>query len=310
MLLTIWQPIDELLAASWSKLASFLSNSPTDGQEALEKIELRVPDLVLTDLQMPELNGLQLVEAIRDRFPQVPAVLMTAKGSEDIAVEALDRGAASYVPKRHLSDNLLETVWRVLAAARKTESHRQIMNRMTEMTWVLENDLSLLSDVVAHIGQLLRERDILTENETIRVTTGIDEALLNAYYHGNLEIDSRIKNEDPAQYEQLANERRVQPPFHDRRIRLTAKLARDSSTFVVGDDGSGFDSDSLSTASTSDFLERRSGRGLILMRSFMDDVSFNRAGNEVTLVKRSQQANARKVETLEETGSTVFQIEE
>src|SRR5690349_13770360 len=71
-----------------------------DGKEALQQIERVAPDLVLTDLQMPEMNGLELVAAVKRDYPFVPVVLMTAQGSEDLAAEALRRGAASYVPKR------------------------------------------------------------------------------------------------------------------------------------------------------------------------------------------------------------------
>jgi CheY-like chemotaxis protein len=56
-----------------------------DGAVALEKIRNRVPDLVLTDMQMPNMDGLQLVEAIRSRYPAVPVILVTGEGSEDLA---------------------------------------------------------------------------------------------------------------------------------------------------------------------------------------------------------------------------------
>ena len=73
--------------------------------------------MVLTDLNMPEMNGLQLVEAARGDFPAVPVVLMTALGSEEIAVEALQKGAASYVPKRNLAQDIADTLDRVVAVA-------------------------------------------------------------------------------------------------------------------------------------------------------------------------------------------------
>src|SRR5258708_1674282 len=89
-----------------------------NGQEALAVMQKNLPDLVLTDMQMPQMDGLQLVEEIRGRFPSVPVVLMTAHGSEEIAVEALKKGAASYVPKRNLAEDLSETIDNVLAVAR------------------------------------------------------------------------------------------------------------------------------------------------------------------------------------------------
>src|SRR4051812_29926040 len=76
------------------------------GREALARMERGVPDLVATDLDMPVMNGLQLVEAVRRQYPTVPVILMTAHGSEEIAALALRKGAASYVPKTYLEMDL------------------------------------------------------------------------------------------------------------------------------------------------------------------------------------------------------------
>ena len=75
-----------------------------NGREALNDIRKLVPDLVLTDMNMPERDGLGLVNAVRLHYPHVPVILMTAHGSDDLAIEALEQGAASYVPKSHLND--------------------------------------------------------------------------------------------------------------------------------------------------------------------------------------------------------------
>src|SRR5437870_2590358 len=88
--------------------------SAANGVEALEVFKREIPDVVLTDMQMPEMDGLQLVQEIRARYPSVPVILMTAHGSEEIAVEALQKGAASYVPKRNLAKDLSETISSVL----------------------------------------------------------------------------------------------------------------------------------------------------------------------------------------------------
>src|SRR6516165_12456236 len=77
-----------------------------DGRAALKALAKEPPDLVLTDMHMPNLNGLELVEQIRGNHPLIPVILMTAFGSEDLAVEALRKGAASYVPKRVLAEEL------------------------------------------------------------------------------------------------------------------------------------------------------------------------------------------------------------
>ena len=64
-----------------------------NGREALAQLAQQRPALVLTDLEMPEMNGLELVREIKQRFVGLPVVLMTAAGSEEIAVQALRAGA-------------------------------------------------------------------------------------------------------------------------------------------------------------------------------------------------------------------------
>ncbi len=71
-----------------------------DGRRPSTRSSGRLPAVVLTDLQMPEMDGLALVQEIRDQFPRLPVILMTAYGSEDVAIQALRAGAANYVPKK------------------------------------------------------------------------------------------------------------------------------------------------------------------------------------------------------------------
>src|SRR3990172_8617795 len=74
-------------------------------------------ELVLTDLRMPEMDGLELVKTIAVDFPLLPVILMTAHGSGSLALQALEQGAGCYVPKTQLADRLLETVRRMLGKA-------------------------------------------------------------------------------------------------------------------------------------------------------------------------------------------------
>jgi len=75
-----------------------------NASEALARMKDAVPDLVITDLQMPTMDGLELVAAARVHYPDVPVILITAYGSEMLAVEALEQGATTYVPKSGSSE--------------------------------------------------------------------------------------------------------------------------------------------------------------------------------------------------------------
>ena len=73
-----------------------------------------------------------------------------------------------------------------------------------------------------------------------------------------------------------------------RRIHVLVTLSPSEARFVIRDEGPGFDPESVPDPTDPANLERESGRGLLLMRTFMDEVRFNQAGNEVTLIKRRQ----------------------
>ncbi len=98
------------------------------GQEALAVLGRETCAAVVTDLHMPGMDGLELVEAIRDRHPLTPIALMTAEGSEETAVKALQGGAASYVSKHALERELLDTLDQVLAAARIDRRRQRCSN--------------------------------------------------------------------------------------------------------------------------------------------------------------------------------------
>src|SRR5262249_22674824 len=86
------------------------------------------PELVLDDLQMPVMNGLDLIAAVRKDYRLVPVILMTAQGSEEIAAQALRLGAASYVPKRRLADDLAPTAGRILLGSLEDRAGHQLMH--------------------------------------------------------------------------------------------------------------------------------------------------------------------------------------
>src|SRR5438445_779607 len=110
-------PVDRRLAGVVVKSnAVWTTAYATNGREALEVIRQSPPDLVLTDLLMPEMDGLALVEEIHARYPSLPVILMTAHGSEEVALQALRAGAVSYVPKKWLARDLIPAIDQALAA--------------------------------------------------------------------------------------------------------------------------------------------------------------------------------------------------
>jgi len=282
-------PLQRKLAGSLiERTASMLVDYAASGDEALELMAVRLPDLVLTDLQMPGLGGLDLVARVRELYPQVPVVLMTGSGSEQMAVEALRGGAASYIPKEVLERELIETLRAVLEVSHENRSRALLMRSMihSESVFVLGNNPAMIGPLVNYLQQGISAMGLCSEIENTRIGVALDEALVNAMHHGNLELDSALRRDDLDGYHRLIDERRRQMPYRDRRIHVSAVLDRHRATFVVRDEGSGFDPDVLPDPTEPANLARPHGRGVLLIRTFMDEVIYNDVGNEVTLIKR------------------------
>ena len=75
-------------------------------------------------------------------------------------------------------------------------------------------------------------------------------------------------------------------PYRERRVRVCERLDPDAVTYVIRDEGKGFDLSTVPDPTNPDNLLKASGRGLMLIKTFMDEVTFNGVGNEITMVKR------------------------
>lgn len=88
------------------------------GQEAVMAYRRHRPDIVLMDLQMPGMSGLEAIEAIRRDDPQAKIIVLTILGGDEDIYRAIHAGAASYLLKSSLSQDLIATVKRVFAGER------------------------------------------------------------------------------------------------------------------------------------------------------------------------------------------------
>ncbi len=258
-----------------------------DGAQALQAVELHQPALILSDLRMPVMNGLELVKELKSSEFNIPVILITSFGSEQIAVDALLAGAASYVARRNLESDLINTIKNVLAVTERRRNRRRTMEYLTssDSQFVLGNNASDVTHLISHLLDTATSMKLLSGQQRIQVGIALQEALSNAIHHGNLELDSELRQIDERNYYSLADQRRRLQPYASRKVHVDARLSRSKLSFVIADEGPGFDVSRVLDPTADVNLDRIGGRGLLLIRNFMDDVSYNESGNQITLVK-------------------------
>jgi len=258
------------------------------GDEALRLLQAREVDAVLTELMLSDMSGLRVVEHVREHFPRVPTILITGRGNEEIAAEALQKGACSYIPKRRMEQDLIRTVQNLLGL--KTAERR--IHRLAhcwlggETRFELGNTVEVISPLVSHLQDQLRVLKFGDESTLMRIGVALTETLENAVYHGNLEMSSDLRKGDGSAWVREHHRKRQLAPYRDRCVKLAARLTRDVAEFHIEDEGPGFNPQSLPDPTDLSNLECVSGRGVYLIRMLMDEVEYLGSGNHVRMLKR------------------------
>ena len=247
-------------------------------------------DLVLVDLSTAGLPEQHFIEFLRLELTQVPTVLLTTNGRQRSAiVEALGIGAVCYVPKSELARDLVVTVERLLGLTGCRRRHARLLECLTNIETnfrVERNDLGLVAALIGHLVDTAEDFGITTHGNRMQIAVALDEALTNGIIHGNLEVSSELREGDGQAFHDLIKQRRNEPPYAGRVLHVRGEYRTGEARYIIRDEGPGFDPDAVSDPTKRDNLDRPYGRGLFLIRAFMDEVHFNATGNEITLVKR------------------------
>ncbi len=114
--------------------AGYRTLTAADGTEALTILQKGSVDVLLTDLKMPGIDGMDLLERVRTEFPETIVILLTAFATVDLAVEAMRKGAYDFLTKPIHLDKLELLLRNALEARRLTEENRELKLRLRETT--------------------------------------------------------------------------------------------------------------------------------------------------------------------------------
>ena len=263
----------------------------SDGKKALEKFEKRHFDIVITDVKMPKMNGIELLRRIKKLNQRTSVVIVTGHGTEEVAVSALRAGASNYL-KKPIDLRELERVTYSLISLAEAREIDLVANRiLREETRRLVMP-SKLEMVPAVVNNLCRSLSLVFDLTTIeRIEIAVGEMLMNALEHGNLEIsyEEKAKAHESGNYSDLLDARLQDEKLGSRRIEVFYRLWPEGVEFTIRDQGHGFDWRGAMDAIYADGIVRHPGRGIILTSYFVDEIKYNDIGNEVRLLKRIPQ---------------------
>ena len=136
----------------------------SNGLMGLEMAIAKEPDLMIVDQQMPRLTGLEVLEKLRERGIEIPAILATAHGSEETAVAAFRLGIRDYVIKPFDADEISESVDRALRESRLQRERDQLVQQLMESNSQLQRraqELNVLYGVGKSVASSLDLEEVL-----------------------------------------------------------------------------------------------------------------------------------------------------
>jgi CheY-like chemotaxis protein/anti-sigma regulatory factor (Ser/Thr protein kinase) len=245
--------------------------SAYDGLEGLQCAEAATYDLIMTDVNMPGMDGMTLTERVREVSPETRVVVMTVASTPENVIRAIQERAFCYFSKPFTTGAVAEMVERALSS-KSREDDIEVLSARPK--W-LGLRLRCKMETADRILQFLREMGMtLPAAEQENIALAFREILLNAIEHGG--------GNDPS-----------------KKVTITYVRAEHAVLYHVHDPGKGFSFQRLAHAAVSNPVDspfghneerqrlglRPGGFGLLITRQVVDEMIYNEAGNEVLLIK-------------------------
>jgi DNA-binding NtrC family response regulator len=155
----------------------------TDSREGLRMVEGEHPDLLLTDLRMPEMDGMEMLQRAREADPNLPVIMLTGHATVETAVAAVKAGAFDYLSKPFSIDQLRLSVERALTK-RRLEQENLNLREQLKGTYGFENIVGR-SFVLQQVLDLVRKAARSDANILILGESGTGKELIARAIHAN-----------------------------------------------------------------------------------------------------------------------------
>ncbi|MCL2822744.1 MAG: response regulator [Polyangiaceae bacterium] len=262
----------------------------SDGESGLACFRSVAPDMVISDVRMPRRDGLSIAMAIRQEAPTIPITVISGHGSEAMVLQALRAGVTDFIKKPVRLDDLTNALRRMESALRLARTQGGELPptaTLQEQSWVyeIENDLSAVPrfvDVIMHRADLTA-----CPRTTGELCIALRELIINAIEHGNLRLSYEEKSQalESGTLEKIIAERQLLPEFKNRTTSVRVQRRGSSITISIADQGRGFDWRKLPDPTDGSNLLADHGRGILLARMAVDELTYNDEGNVAYLTK-------------------------
>lgn len=260
-----------------------------DGLEGLAVFKDFQPEIVFSDIKMPKMDGLAMLEKIREKHPDVLVIMNSTLDSPEYTLRALRLQANDYLVKPVEVKDVRAILAKYSEILTNRSRDREIVGRIyrRDLGMRIDNQLGQIGKIVNRLMQETEHR--LSLQERFGIHLGLVEILTNAIEHGNLEISYKEKTRAmegaPDDWTNLIQQRLQTEPYSNRTVNIDFRLDQNNCEWVITDEGPGFNWGALPDPLDPENLLAAHGRGVMLTRLRFDEVAYVGRGNQVRLTK-------------------------
>jgi len=214
------QPIRDFVVQTLTDKGGFSVLEASNGAEGLKVALDNSPDLILLDLEMPQLNGFQVVDSLREREADIPVILITSHGSEALAVELFRKGVKDYMSKPFTAEEMYTAIKRALTEVRLRQEKEALTHRLATANQQLRHrvqEMNTLYRVGKSVTSLLSQDQLLERIlDAVFYVIGAEEAVL------------MLVDEETGQLQKKVQRQRVPGKLRQRSHRSAEELAVDA----------------------------------------------------------------------------------
>lgn len=273
------------------QIKKFEVHTAASGAQGIELVREFRPPIVLTDVMMPQMSGIEVLKAIKGINPETIVVIMTGYSTENLVLEAFQYGASNYLKKPFDFKSFSEVLDQVVRIVRSKQQMR--ISRSSLLDFHVQGMIDISADPIRAgdaIGGLINEiKPFINSDDIDSLHMGLYELVMNSIEHGVFKIGYDLKtqaHEDNTLskiYQERMNSEQYAGWIH-----LSFDITPEESRFTVEDSGDGFDVEALPDPTVEETLLMSHGRGVMLTRMIADKLEFNDKGNRALLVKFQQ----------------------
>ena len=266
---------------------SFASNF----SEALKMVNNNEYSMVISDSEIADIAVVEMITKLKTLQPNLFFVIITSKHDMALAVDVMRNGAVDYLLKPFAVEDIANLVEKYLKFSVNKRFDYDLLNILSEekRTFSIPTNVHILSPFVYEIMEMVKRFTNITKNDIFSMRLALYEMLINAVEHGNLGINYETKKNllsAGIDYIEYLDNLCKQDPYYNRKIEISYHYQKDSISFVVKDEGDGFDVQKFENRDIKGELLALHGRGIIISKFNMDEIVYNEKGNEVRLTKK------------------------